>query len=258
MADAESLFAALAEDVRAALGEVKPSPCGTAPRRPSSFASTGRGCARPGRCGKPRRASSWFAMAVMPTSASRCPASRRPIASALPMGCCNCARQLPSCSPTPTCCWSATRGSACWPTAAAPPDSSEVLAQIEAAAHGLDLVGIYAAGPLYRGFANSFGAFGWHAAQGFHFDWSLFHANGQAVKADYAGARWDAAEYCQPLCGCAPAAGTPGPAAARPVAGRLPRLSGPRRARGGGGHALMGRLLGPRAGAEGKSAAAPV
>ncbi|MGO4581053.1 metallopeptidase TldD-related protein [Cupriavidus sp. 2TAF22] len=78
---------------------------------------------------------------------------------------------------------------------AAPPDTGHVLARIDEAARGLDLVGIYAAGPLYRGFASSFGAFGWHAAQAFHFDWSLFHANGQAVKADYAGSRWDDDEF---------------------------------------------------------------
>ncbi|WP_044872893.1 metallopeptidase TldD-related protein [Pseudomonas sp. LFM046] len=75
------------------------------------------------------------------------------------------------------------------------PDTNSVLAEINAAADGLDLVGIYAAGPLYRGFANSFGALGWHAAHCFNFDWSLFHPNHQAVKADYAGARWDAAEF---------------------------------------------------------------
>ncbi len=75
------------------------------------------------------------------------------------------------------------------------PDGATVLAEIDDAAKGLDLVGIYAAGPLYRGFANSFGAFGWHAANCFNFDWSLFHANQQAVKADYAGTRWDALEF---------------------------------------------------------------
>lgn len=78
---------------------------------------------------------------------------------------------------------------------AALPDCAQVLAEIDAAANGLDLVGIYAAGPLYRGFANSFGAFGWHSAHCFNFDWSLFHANHQAVKADYAGSRWDAVEF---------------------------------------------------------------
>lgn len=73
----------------------------------------------------------------------------------------------------------------------AAPDSTAALAQIAGLAAGLDLVGIYAAGPLLRGYANSFGAYGWHAVPACHFDWSLFHANGQAVKADYAAARWD-------------------------------------------------------------------
>ena len=73
------------------------------------------------------------------------------------------------------------------------PDTAEVLAQIAAGATGLDLVGIYAAGPICRGFASSFGAVGWHQANSFNFDWSLFHANGQAVKANYAGQCWDAA-----------------------------------------------------------------
>ncbi|WP_028631226.1 TldD/PmbA family protein [Metapseudomonas resinovorans] len=75
------------------------------------------------------------------------------------------------------------------------PDCASVLAEIDAVANGLDLVGIYASGPLYRGFANSFGAFGWHAAHCFNFDWSLFHANHQAVKADYAGSHWEGAEF---------------------------------------------------------------
>ena len=72
------------------------------------------------------------------------------------------------------------------------PDSAAVVEQIGQAAHGLDLVGFYAAGPLSRGFANSSGAFGWHQASSFNFDWSLFHANGQAVKAQYAGQTWQA------------------------------------------------------------------
>lgn len=75
------------------------------------------------------------------------------------------------------------------------PDPAAVLPCISAAAEGLDLVGIYAAGPLYRGFANSWGAFGWHSAHCFNFDFSLFHANGQAVKADYAGQGWNDGEF---------------------------------------------------------------
>jgi predicted Zn-dependent protease len=70
------------------------------------------------------------------------------------------------------------------------PDSEHVVEQIAQLGEGLDLVGFYAAGPLYRGFASSWGAFGWHEANSFNFDWSLFHENGQAVKANYAGHDW--------------------------------------------------------------------
>ena len=70
------------------------------------------------------------------------------------------------------------------------PELSDVLALLDREAGDLDLVGIYAAGPISRGFASSFGAFGWHQANSFNFDWSLFHDNGQAVKANYAGQLW--------------------------------------------------------------------
>ncbi|NWA66152.1 TldD/PmbA family protein [Pseudomonas reactans] len=75
------------------------------------------------------------------------------------------------------------------------PELAQVLEDISQAAHGVDLVGIYAAGPISRGFASSSGAFGWHQANSFNFDFSLFHANGEAVKASYAGHTWDSAEF---------------------------------------------------------------
>ncbi|MFJ4154464.1 TldD/PmbA family protein [Pseudomonas sp. NPDC089752] len=75
------------------------------------------------------------------------------------------------------------------------PELSEVLALLGSEAGDLDLVGIYAAGPICRGFASSYGAFGWHQANSFNFDWSLFHGNGQAVKANYAGQVWDAGDF---------------------------------------------------------------
>lgn len=75
------------------------------------------------------------------------------------------------------------------------PELSEVLALVEREAGDLDLVGIYAAGPICHGFASSFGAFGWHQANSFNFDWSLFHANGQAVKANCAGQAWNTEHF---------------------------------------------------------------
>lgn len=79
------------------------------------------------------------------------------------------------------------------------PDAEAVVAQVGTVAAGLDLVGIYAAGSISRGFASSHGAYGWHQANSFNLDWSLFHANGQAVKANYAGQHWDAAQFEQRL-----------------------------------------------------------
>ncbi|MFJ4065364.1 TldD/PmbA family protein [Pseudomonas sp. NPDC089996] len=75
------------------------------------------------------------------------------------------------------------------------PGLDQVLTLLDREAGDLDLVGIYAAGPICRGFASSFGAFGWHQANSFNFDWSLFHGNGQAVKANYAGQCWDADDF---------------------------------------------------------------
>ncbi|MEO8492983.1 TldD/PmbA family protein [Pseudomonas sp.] len=75
------------------------------------------------------------------------------------------------------------------------PELALVLQDISRAADGVDMVGFYAAGPITRGFASSDGAFGWHRANSFNFDFSLFHANGEAVKASYAGHTWDSAEF---------------------------------------------------------------
>lgn len=79
------------------------------------------------------------------------------------------------------------------------PELDEVLALVEREAGDLDLVGIHAAGPVCRGFASSYGAFGWHQANSFNFDWSLFHANGQAVKANYAGQSWSSETFAARL-----------------------------------------------------------
>jgi predicted Zn-dependent protease len=79
------------------------------------------------------------------------------------------------------------------------PDSAYVVERIAQLSEGLDLVGIYAAGPIYRGFASSNGAMGWHQANSFNVDWSLFHENGQAVKANYAGHEWSDETFARRL-----------------------------------------------------------
>lgn len=77
------------------------------------------------------------------------------------------------------------------------PAGEEALDVVLSAADGADLVGIYASGPMQRGFASSLGHRHWHEVDSFHFDWSFFHAADKAVKSSYATARWDADELSQ-------------------------------------------------------------
>ncbi len=72
------------------------------------------------------------------------------------------------------------------------PAADELIEQVGALSAGLDMVGIYAGGPMYRGFASSWGGRGWHVAISASLDFSLFHANGEAVKITYAASEWDA------------------------------------------------------------------
>jgi predicted Zn-dependent protease len=74
------------------------------------------------------------------------------------------------------------------------PPSGEVVESVLELARGEDLVGFYASGPMYRGFANSEGQRNWHAVATFSFDWSLYHRADKAVKSLYAGFEWSAAE----------------------------------------------------------------
>lgn len=74
------------------------------------------------------------------------------------------------------------------------PSADALIEQVGALSQGLDMVGIYAGGPMYRGFASSWGGRGWHVAISASLDFSLFHENGEAVKITYAASEWDADE----------------------------------------------------------------
>ena len=71
------------------------------------------------------------------------------------------------------------------------PDSSGAIGEIQAAATGRDLVGIYAAGDTFTGFANSLGQRNWFQSATFNFDWSFYLRADKAVKNSYAGRAWD-------------------------------------------------------------------
>ncbi|MFV1985172.1 MAG: metallopeptidase TldD-related protein [Thiohalomonadales bacterium] len=70
------------------------------------------------------------------------------------------------------------------------PDTNTALDHIMSQAHGLDLVGIWASGEQYHGFANSAGQRNWFCKPNFNFDWSVYHSKDKAVKNDYAGFEW--------------------------------------------------------------------
>ncbi|NIP93741.1 MAG: TldD/PmbA family protein, partial [Akkermansiaceae bacterium] len=58
---------------------------------------------------------------------------------------------------------------------------------IQRSHRGLDLVGIFAAGDQYSGFADERGQFNWHEVSSHHLDWSVHGEGGRAAKASYAG-----------------------------------------------------------------------
>ncbi|VAX00689.1 TldE/PmbA family protein, Beta/Gamma-proteobacterial subgroup [hydrothermal vent metagenome] len=70
------------------------------------------------------------------------------------------------------------------------PNVNTALDYIMEQAQDLDLVGIWASGEQYHGFANSMGQRNWHSKPNFNFDWSVYFNKDKAVKNDYAGFDW--------------------------------------------------------------------
>jgi len=69
-------------------------------------------------------------------------------------------------------------------------NSHDAVEQVLQTADDMDLVGIFANGIQYSGFANSIGQRNWHSSANFNFDWSCYHAEDKAVKSNYAGFVW--------------------------------------------------------------------
>ena len=76
-----------------------------------------------------------------------------------------------------------------------PEDEGQVVESIVKAGEGRDLVGIYMAGGIHRGFANSLGQRNWFSTYSHHFDWSFYLDGDKAVKCAYAGFVWNPAEF---------------------------------------------------------------
>ncbi len=66
-------------------------------------------------------------------------------------------------------------------------------------AQGLDLAGIFTSGVLMRGQMNSEGQFHWFTTDTFYFDYSLYTPSQKAIKATYAGSKWNDHDYCNNL-----------------------------------------------------------
>jgi len=71
------------------------------------------------------------------------------------------------------------------------PQDGGAVDEIQRGCSAHDLVGIYAAGGIHAGFANSLGQRNWYTAHSFNFDWSLYLEGDKAVKAGYAGFAWE-------------------------------------------------------------------
>ena len=71
------------------------------------------------------------------------------------------------------------------------PAPDAALADIRSAGQGKDLVGIYASGDTYNGFANSLGQRNWFQSSTFNLDWCFYLRADKAAKNLYAGFDWN-------------------------------------------------------------------
>ncbi|MEW9898353.1 TldD/PmbA family protein [Chitinivorax sp. PXF-14] len=71
------------------------------------------------------------------------------------------------------------------------PAAEAIVDDVVNAANGFDFVGFLACGPVFNGFANSWGQRNWQEKASFSLDWSLYAGGDKAVKAGYAGTEWD-------------------------------------------------------------------
>ncbi len=71
------------------------------------------------------------------------------------------------------------------------PSADQSLEEIRAASKDRDLVGLYAAGEISAGFANSLGQRNWYDTSSYNLDWSFYHQQDKAVKSSYAGFTWE-------------------------------------------------------------------
>lgn len=79
------------------------------------------------------------------------------------------------------------------------PAAHATVERIISTAKGLDLVGLYCSGGIYRGFANSLGQRNWFESYSFDFNFSVYHQKDKAVKSHYAGFNWSDDDFAKTL-----------------------------------------------------------
>ena len=77
------------------------------------------------------------------------------------------------------------------------PSPAGILDAVLTAGKGRDLVGFFASGPVWTGFANARGQFNWDESHSFNADWSFYAGGDKAVKTSHAGFDWDAAAFAR-------------------------------------------------------------
>ena len=115
--------------------------------------------------------------------------------------------ELPSLPPDPLLLYATTVNTSNLERRGELPSAEEALDCVIGSAGGADLVGIFASGPVFRGFANSLGQRNWHRVDSFQMDWSVYvggnedakspKARDRAVKSTYASETWSTQEMAR-------------------------------------------------------------
>ncbi|BCW90460.1 hypothetical protein sos41_36300 [Alphaproteobacteria bacterium SO-S41] len=75
------------------------------------------------------------------------------------------------------------------------PEAGDVIDAVTEAGKGRDLVGFYAGGPVFTGFANGRGQRNWDEARSFNADWSFYAGGDKAIKTSHAGFAWNRSAF---------------------------------------------------------------
>jgi predicted Zn-dependent protease len=78
-------------------------------------------------------------------------------------------------------------------------NKEEIIEDVLSKSSELDLVGYYCGGPIYKGFASSYGQINWYQKSSFFIDSSVYHSNDKAIKQCYADTTYKKDVFLQKL-----------------------------------------------------------